>query len=229
MRRGKLSRPLSTGGFVVSRKTSDIWLSNSNTAGTPLVRDKEGNVSTILILGTPEANPVFGNTYSIPFVFTFKLSDLAEYSDITSICDKYKITNVKIKAMYNATATQGSSSSASFPSFMPLIKYVTDEDDENPQNVESLNAKMNLKAKTLSEGRLVKMSCRPKVAPAVYNGISAAYSVPAKSQWINSGYPTVPHYAIKGYLQNFSLQSNTQATSCVTFQLEYTVKVKDLQ
>jgi len=229
MRRGRLSRPLSTGGFTVVRKCSDVFLSNGSTAGTVLVRDKDNNVSSIISLGTPEANPIFGGVYSVPFAMQFKLDDLAQYTDITNICDRYKITKVKLKAMYNATAITGSTVSAPYPSFMPLIKYVVDQDDDSPQTVDQLNAKMNLKAKTLSQGKLVSMSCRPKVAPAVYNGIGTAYAIPGKSEWINSGYRTVPHYGIKGYLENFVLQSNSDATSCVTFQIEYTVKVKDLQ
>lgn len=227
MRRGRLSRPVSTGGFTIVRKVGDIWLSNSQTSGVPLIGGEKG--SSILTLGTPEANPIFGGVYSLPFSMEFHLNDLSQYIDIQGICDRYKIVDVKVKAMYNATAVQGSSVSASFPSFMPFIKYVTDQDDASVQPTTEMNAKMGLRSKTLAQGKLVSLRCKPRVAPLLYSGTTSAYAVPGKPQWINSGYVDTPHYGIKGYLENFVLQSNAQATSCVTFELTYTVKVKDLQ
>jgi len=206
---------------------NDIWLSNSLTAGVVTVSG--GGPINSLTTGTPVAHPVFANSYDIPFVFTFGLDQLSQYSDLVAIADKYKIANVKIKAMYNATAVQGSSNSASSPSMMPIIKYVTDYDDGIMATADELNAKMGLKSKTLSEGRMVKMSVAPRVAVSVFNPSGSAYQVPNKSVYLNSANSGVPHFGIKGYLQNFTLQSSLNVTSCITFELEFTVKLRELQ
>lgn len=220
-------RNLGTGGFTIIRQQPTIWLSNSNVVGSPLVRGGQGTTS--LALGTPEPNPIFGNVYSIPFAFQFTLNNLAQFGDLSGIADKYKISSVRIKATYNATAVQGSAVSQPFPSFMPLIRYVTDDDDSSPQTTTEINAKMGLRTKTFGNGKMIKMSCTPRVAPQVYSDVIVAYSVPSKPTWLNSSYTTVPHYGIKGYIENFSLQSNNDSTSCITFELEYKVKLKDLQ
>ena len=220
-------RLLGTGGFTVRRKVTDLWLANSNTLGIPI--QGGGSGASSLVIGTPVVNPIFGGVYSLPFSFTFTLDNLANYTDITAICDKYKITNVTIKAMYNCTAVQGSTVSAAFPSFMPLIKWTTDFDDGNATTVLECNQKMGLKSKSLGNGKVVKMSVKPRAALALYQPAATPYSVPSKSLYVNSAYPIVPHYGIKGYLENFCLQANTLATSCITFELEYTVHAKDLQ
>lgn len=224
----RVPRNLGTGGFTVVRKVPTIWLANSNTVGVPIVQG--GGPVPSLIVGTPVVNPIFGNIYNLPFVFTFALNDLAQFSDFTNIADKYKITNVLIRAMYNATAVQGSTVANPYPSFMPKIKYVVDHDDGIVQPVNELDAKMGLKSKSFAEGKQIKMTVSPRVRDTVGgSGGSNAFAVPAKSMWINAGNDACPHYGIKGYVENFSLQSNTTATSCITFELEYTVKLKDLQ
>ena len=220
-------RVLGSGGFTIRRKVPDIWLANSNTLGVPV--QGGGGGASALVVGTPVVNPIFGGVYSLPFTFTFTLDNLVGYTDITNICDKYKITNVVIKAMYNATAVQGSNVSAQYPSFMPAIKFITDHDDANAPTVSELNQKMGLKSKTLANGRMVKMRVSPRAAVALYQPTTTPYAVPSKALYVNSSYPLVPHYGIKGYLENFVLQSNTLATSCITFELEYTVHCKDLQ
>jgi len=218
----------STGGFVLKRKVPDCWLSNTAAAGVAQVSG--GPATSFLVIGTPVAHPVFTGIYNVPFSMIFSLDQLAQYTDITAICDKFKITNVAVKVMYNATAVAGTAATAAYPSFMPIIKYITDSDDGVPQSALDLNAKMGLKTKTLANGKMVKLRCSPRVAAPIYqSAVATAYEVPNKATYINSTYPTVPHYGIKGYFENFSLQATANATSCATFEVEMTIKLKDLQ
>jgi len=63
----------------------------------------------------------------------------------------------------------------------------------------------------------------------VYNGETSAFSIPSRAQWINAGYVDVPHYGIKGYLQNVPLGSTQQYVSAFTFDVTLRVACKDLQ
>lgn len=216
------------GGFTVTRRVPTIYMSNGNTNGAVIASNPSG--TQCLSIGTPEAHPVFGGIYSVPFTFQFTLDQLVQYGDMTGIGDKYQIKKVKIKAMYNANAIAGSTVAAAYPSFLPNVNFIQDHDDSSVQTVTQLQAKMGLKTKSFADGRFVSMSVAPRCAQLAFNGVSSSgYTVPTKAQWLNSTYYSVPHYGIKGYIENMSLQANSLATSCVTFELEYTIGVKDLQ
>lgn len=225
-RRTAVPRAPRTGGFTIKRAVTPLYLTNDASVGQYLVTPKTG----ILNVGNPEPHPIFAGVYKVPFAFEFSLADLTQYAELTGICDRYKITSVRVKCQYNASSTEGIVAGG-IPNTVPILHYVTDVDDATPSTSGQVDAKMGVKIKALNNGRFVNMSCRPRPSLVVNDNSQTAngYAIPSKPQWINAGYPLVPHYGIKGYIENLCLQPTTLATSCLTWELSYTVQVRDLQ
>lgn len=225
-RRRAVPRAPRTGQFLISRKVTSIYLTNSATVGQVTITPKTGIVN----VGNLEPHPVFAGVYKLPFACEFSLGDLAQFSDIANICDRYKLLKAQVKVQYNANSVAGDVAGG-LPAFIPNIKYITDVDDSQPSGSNIIDAKMGVRTKALADGKFVTMSVRPVCAPLVNDNSQSgnAYEVPSKSMWINTGYPLVPHYGIKGYIENLPLEATTVATSCLTWTLTYTVLCRDLQ
>lgn len=224
-RKLRVPRAPNTGGFMVTRHSTPVYLSNSSVVGQP----QQNPVAAIsgLTLGTPVSNPLISGHYDVPFTMSFNLAQINGYTDFTNLADRYKISKVDVKILYNANAIAGSAALGTFPSMLPIINYIADHDDDAMPTPLALREKMGLRSKTTGNGKFVKFSVRPLPANVVAPG--TAFSVPTKSQWINSSYATVPHYGIKGYFQNWSLQIASSAVSCFTVEYVYHLKLKDLQ
>lgn len=217
-------RVLGTGGFKVTRHAAPIYISNSATAGVTQISPASGSALT---LGTPVTNPLISGHYDVPFAMEFNLAQIPSFTDFTNIADRYKITKVDVKILYNANAIAGSAALGSYPSMLPIVNWITDHDDNAVQTAVSLREKMGIKSRTCGDGKFVLFSVVPKPSNVLAPG--TVYAVPTKPQWINSSYTTVPHYGIKGYFQNWSLQNATTAVSCFTFELVYHLELRDLQ
>jgi len=190
-RRAGLRRALPMGGFAVTRHATPIYLTNSSVAGQ--YQQSPASGSCALTLGTAVSNPLVSGHYDVPFVLSFNLAQINGYTDFANIADRYKITKVDVKILYNANAIGGSAALGTFPSMLPIINYIPDHDDDGMQTALQLREKMGLRSKTTGNGKFVKFSVRP--LPPVVVGNGSAYAVP-KPQWINSSYTTVPHSGI---------------------------------
>jgi len=216
------------GGFMITRRYDPVYVVNGVIGGVPTNTN-----TTVLTLGTPELQSSIGvDIYNIPFAWSFDLKNLAQYTDITSICDRYKITGATVKVSYNANTATGTQDGAtgsgtSQASFMPLINWIQDYDDDGVQPSQALRAKTGLKQRVFKNGNSqVTMKVAPRPAQSVYD---TAFAVPNRSMWINSGYSGVSHYGLKGYLQNVSFGPNSKYISCFTFDVTLRVACKDLQ
>ena len=174
-------------------------------------------------IGTIAASATgIGGLYDVPFAFEFHLSDLVESGDLTQICDRYKIASANVCLQYNAT--NGLNLGPTNPCF---VEWIADHDDSIPPTVSTINAKMGMRNKGFNTRGQVWMKTTPKVANQIYDFPAAAYSVP-KSLYINSSYPDVPHYGIKGVIRGMYLIAALTGT-CLTFDVSMKVVCKDLQ
>lgn len=222
-------RRLGTGYTVITRRVPSLYISNSTFFGTPVTTNPA--TSTVLVtLGTAVAHPVFGNNFTIPFSLQFCLDHLSQFADLTDIADRYKIMNVDIKFQYNTDSVTGVPTSGQLqPNMVPSVVWIQDYDDSNVLTAAQLNAKMGVRRKALNNGSFHSIRVRPRIAANVFQGALTAYSVPGKPQWINSSFPTVPHYGIKGYIENMYLGGLTGGASCITADITYKVAIKDFQ
>lgn len=209
------------GLLTLYRKLPEMFLQNGVAVGTITTNDPTGSC---LSVGTPilEANNV---TYSIPFSMNFRLNQIINHTDVTNLCDAYKIKYVSIKLQYVKNNTNVGS-----PGPTPSVMWIQDHDDATiPTSVNAVREKMGVRTKRFGMNQEFKIGIQPRVADAIFGtGPLAAYSV-AKPMWINSTYDNVQHYAIKGVITNVWLASATTTLTQFNFDVTTLLQGKDFQ
>lgn len=218
-----------TGGCTLTRRVPSLYIANSATFGAPAITNT--SPTACIAVGTTTAHPYFGNNFSVPFSLQFSLDQLAQYTDITGFCDRYKITDVTVKFQYNTDSVTGlSTASQNQPNMVPSVVWIQDYDDSAVMSISDINAKTGVKRRALNNGAFHAIRVKPKVAQAAYQaGVTSAYTVPGKSTWVNTAYQATPHYGIKGYIENMYLGGLTGAASCITIDVTMKVQLKDFQ
>lgn len=217
-RRARRRQP-SKGGFRITRLMPAIGITKGVTAG--LITSSNTDV---LSFGTPVLS-INGITafYDVPFTMWFRLDQLQTYSDITAICDRYKILNAYV-------TIHGGNTAAAVGSNMPWIEYVTDADDNTPPTIAQLREKMGVRNKGFNQQAKLTFSVpKLRVADTIYqSGLSSAYAVPGKSMWVDAAYPSVPHYGVKGVLRAVYLDGSNNSNQMIV-DVKLTVQCADLQ
>lgn len=211
-----------TGYTKITRRLPEMWVTNTGVANTPVVVDTTGSC---LQLGAPVANQL--GTYDIPFSLQFMLSQLLNYGDISSsFVDKYRIKSAYIRLFFNSSNTSVGSLYS-----MPQVYHITDHDDSTPSTPSQVREKMGVRFKTFKNASsYIGIRCNPVPASNLYQtAVSSGYEIPKVSPWINSAYPSVPHYGVKGVLSNVNLPVNTVAQVGFKFDISLTLEAKDFQ
>lgn len=222
-RRARLSRyPRNRSGFIkVIRKVGDCFIQNAAIAGTIQVNDTTGTM--LNVLASSPVSTGFANTYDIPFAMKFCLSQILNSSDITNICDRYKIKKTVIRIYFNSN---GNSVQSSYS--LPQITYVPDYDDASIPTPAAVREKMGAKIKYFNDKNFVTIVLYPRPVSEIYNnGVTTAYA-PKNQQWIDCAYPSVEHYGLKGVLQNVNLTSSPFQVG-FKWDVEHTIYGKDIQ
>jgi len=207
------------GQFKITRLMPAFGITKGATAG--LITS--GNTS-VLSFGTPVLS-VNGITafYDVPFSMVFRLDQLTAYTDITQICDRYKLLR--------ATVTiHGGNTAAAVGSNMPWIEYVTDGDDDSPPTISAFREKMGIRNKGFNQqGKLTFSVPALRLASSVYSGgVTSAYINPVKSLWVDAAYPAVPHYGVKGVLRAVYLDGSNNSNQMIV-DVKLSVHAADLQ
>jgi len=201
-----------SGGQIAGNVTANIPATTSNYA---------------LQFGTPVQIGGSAN-YMVPFSMQFCLSDIINYTDVTQLADQYKIIGVKVAISYNSNVADVDSGSA-----MPYIFYTTDNDDSALLSVQQIKERMGVQSRYYSSSKMVVfINAKPKVAPLIFGSDStgsSAYAVPIKPTWINSEYPSAPHYGVRGFIGNWYLPGSKETTTIFDFDVTYKVVAKDFQ
>ena len=229
VRRARRVGPRSLGGFTILRKSPPTYLTNTATAGIPNISVNAGTQQ--FYIGTPEPHPVLTNVYSVPFSCEFSVDQLVSNSELLTIADQYRINKVWIKCIWNTQAIGGPVGTGGYASVTPQLLWIQDYDDSSVNTTLQLRQKMGLRLKSLSPNRFTTITVSPKVAKQAYDGLTttSAYVVDKGKQWVNSSYGSVPHYGIKGFVQNLDLNTLNAVTSCLTFEVMMSVSLRHLQ
>jgi len=216
----RLRRAPSTGGFYIKRRMAYFAVQGSTT-----VSGLASSTNTsVLSLGTISAAQSGGpNLFDIPFSMQFSLNQLDSASDITNIADKYRIVNALVKLTTSNVAL-----GAGAGLVMPHVEYIVDHDDASTPSISQITQKMGVRNVGFNQRGQLAFYCKPKPTFQVYNGVSTAYSIPARSPYLDCNNSDVPHYGIKGILRSVFLPG---ATNCANIgvDIQMTVHAKDLQ
>lgn len=167
--------------------------------------------------------------YQIPARMLFRLSDVEQVSDLTSLFDDYKISGVKVKIHWH------NNNSLAQPGWgeRPSVLYAVDDDDAALPSTESvLRQKNNVKQFTFGGNKPLTLYIKPRASTALYSaGSSTAYTgygPASRGQWIDCASSSVEHYGLKMWFRNINFGDGTenQAPPChfrveTTFYLKY--------
>lgn len=208
-------------GFVkLVRKTPEVLITNTATSGIFNVTDPTGTLLNATGAGVATG---FLGTFDIPFAMRFSLAQILGASDITNFCDRYKLTKSVIRIYFNSNVN-----SLLSPSSLPQLSYCVDSDDAGLPTTASLREKMGTKIKYFNTRNMIQITVYPKPTTEVYsNGIVTAYS-PGKSMWLNTTYPSVEHYGLKGILQNVNLPASANSIG-FKYDVTHTILGRDFQ
>lgn len=188
---------------------------------------------SVVVIGTPYQTPAFaGSTYyNIPFSIDTQLSDLLSSSELTQIADKYKINWVKVRMFATSnTASAGGTSQ------LPSVLWSIDGDDaavpaSTTAGLESIREKMGSKLRQFKQnGSAINVFYKPKIVNTVGGTAGAATAAGVmNAPFLDCNSPSIPHYGVKGYLQDVNLASTASIYTQFKFDITMSVTLKDIQ
>jgi len=152
------------------------------------------------------------------FGISFALSDLPAYQDFTQLFDQYRIDWVDycfelVTPISNVVQ-------------IPCIYFAEDHDDTTVPSYNDMLQKEQCQLLMFNANKLqIKRRVVPNVTNTVYyNGIASGYTRMGPT-WVDSGYPSVPHYGVKYFVQNYN--TTTFASTVVRVALRYQISCKE--
>lgn len=217
------------GKVVITRKLPELAISSSGTAGTAtLTQNLNAGAPVCVTLGTPTlATGATGTSvaYDVPFSLQFSLNQLINHTDITNLCDKYRIAGAYVRFYYNHTGSSGASTYS-----QPMIQYITDHDDSNVSTLSQLREKMGVKFSTFkNQSSYIGIKCRPVPNRQIYSSaLVNGYEVPKYAPYLDAATDAVPHYGIKGVISNMNLPA-TAGIEVMKVDVCLKIVAKDIQ
>lgn len=212
------------GYLKLIRKLPEIAIYNS-AAGVATLIDPTSSCVNITNLGL--STGATANLYDIAFGLRFRLDQIINSTDVTTLADKYKIKSAYVRLYYNnsnsSTGTQGG---------MPFVQYITDHDDASaPLSANTLREKMDVKFKTFQNGSsYIGIKVNPKPVREVYaTGVLTGFEQPNRSVWLDCANPNVEHYGIRGVFSQVYLPAPAAAQSIFKIDVAIVLEAKDFQ
>lgn len=211
------------------RKAPEMSISNTGVlGGVAVTHGFSAGITPTLTIGTPvqSMGATGTNSYDVPFTLKFALNQIINYTDVTALCDKYRLLGCYVRVYNNQ-----SSASVSTNTSIPLIQYIEDYDDSAMPTVQSLREKTGVRFKTFKNASSyisMKIHPRPNITlqeTTLLTGIG----VPNKSPWITTADSAVLHYGIKGVISNFCLPGAAANQNLLKFDVAIGILGKDFE
>lgn len=219
-----------TGYVKLIRKVAPIFVQNSGVGTAQLYIQDPGTgaisayTSDLIQLGTPAVG--ISGAYDLPFSIKFRMSDLVNSSELTTLSDKYRIKGAYVRLIPSFTEHLMSSIYT-----RTYVEYFTDHDDASPPSLAQLRERMGMKCKTFVNGRYVGIKCNPSVNTTVVKNATAgtSSSAPKWGQWIDNSDNATDHFGIKGVFRGYNLVAPTSLKESIMFDIALVVELKDFQ
>lgn len=145
-----------------------------------------------------------GNSY------TFRLTDVGQYTQFTALFDMYRIDAVEVEFLLSQMGGNMQ---------YPALYWTPDYDDSSvPANAQAVLDYQQAEIYQFTEAKTsFRRLIKPKLAQTVYNGVIASgYAMAPPGIWVNTDQPGVSYYGMKywlvGYNSTTANQSNVQIT-----------------
>lgn len=215
------------GNVRIVRKTVEQNVYNTAVAGTPAAS------ASVVTIGAAYQTPAFAGSayYNVPFSIDCALSDVINFTELTSLADKYKINWVKVKAFATSnTASAGGTSQ------LPSMLWIKDQDDaavpaSSTAGLNSIREKMGCNIRQFKQnGAPISMFFKPKLSREVYNAGGAAVGAEVTGpKFLDCAFPDIPHYGIKGFLQDVNLAATPTVYTQFKFDVTMSITLRDIQ
>lgn len=223
-------KPSQYGQLQVNRRSEQFTVVSDNALGELGTAKVLPATQSTIFIGSPIQNAA--GSYDIAFSMQFRLDQVVQYTDITNLCDKYRIDRISISAYFQSVLFNVQNGGAS-DTTIPYLEWVEDHDDANVPSFTEVRAKMGTRISPFDgPARCAKMWCKPKVAIQLYGGVVTAYEVPKTGVWVDAASANVPHYGVKGIIHGMQLPTGLTVNSlknAIMFDVKYTVSGKDFQ
>lgn len=143
------------------------------------------------------------------YAMSFALSAVPNYTEFTNLYDNYKITGVAVELRPTYTGSDLNTLAYANNVAIPDVRSVVDYDDPNPITTENeLLQHQNIK---WTRGhRVHRRYFRPKPVKPIYkDAVSFGYAPSRIPEWYDTAYPTIPHYALKIWIDSLTGTSTT--------------------
>jgi len=162
-------------------------------------------------------------TAVLDFAFAFSLGDLPQVASWSALFDQYRIEKIKLRFMYRGSSIS-ILSAASPNALLPMAHVVLDFDDSNALTTIA-SALEYATHRYLRPGDSLEIEFTPAIARALYaSGAFTGYElIPSNQVWIDMANTGVPHYGVKGVIENLTTAStenvvwDVNATYVVSF------------
>lgn len=218
------------GYLKIIRKLPEMAIVSSG-LGTVNLVDPTTTCMQVNVLGLTTGAPT--TLYDVAFSMRFRLDQVLQSGDITSLADKYKIKSAYVRVFYNNTG----SSTAVAPALaqvggMPTLQFITDHDDAIlPGTLDRLRERMGVKYKTFKNvSSFIGIKCNPRCTREVFaTGTVSGYEQVSKPIWLDSASDDVEHYGIKGVITGIPLVDPNDLLSLLKFDVALTIEAADFQ
>lgn len=160
---------------------------------------------------------------------SFKLSDVAGYTDFTTLYDMYRIRAVAVHITPSYAPSDISPNNVNTTTWNTKCAVAIDYDDVTaPASLGELRQYDNCKMiwMNISQGKPTVMYFTPACAPEIFNsGISTGYGV-SWGKWIDCSNPDIPHYGLKFALSSGFTLTNADIGFGVTIEVKYYLEFK---
>lgn len=123
------------------------------------------------------------------YYWNFALNQIPNVSEYTALYDAYRIKQVVVYFRPAATQVYTGNSSGDVPTITTALDY-------NDNSTAGVDPTEYQTAMTCQMTTAFARKLSPRTAIAIYNGVSNAYIQGSPNQWIDCGYPAVPHYQL---------------------------------
>lgn len=138
--------------------------------------------------------------------YTFKLSDLPNYTEFTNLFDRYRICKVAVHLIPQWTNSDLNPVTTTERVNPAIYSVVDTTEDAAPTSLNEMYEYSN--CKITRGGRIHKRYFTPSVLTSAFeSGASTAY-IPKFKQWLTTDDPATPHYCMKIAADKTSTSSN---------------------
>lgn len=162
----------------------------------------------------------------------FKLSDVVNVTDFSTLYDRYMITRVDVEFQLLSnpdSATSVNTTTAAGTNFYPRLWYYTDHDDAaTPANLNEVKQVSRARNAVMEPNKVITVTVKPAILNQTYRTVATTGYSPQWNIWIDMAQTDVPHYGLKWSMDTNSLTPATPGytyTTCV----KYYFKCKDVR